>query len=577
MKYQVIYKQPKKKGFITHKATFYKIEDEIMRVARTDLLNDNEMIVIRGALATEIQEHIAGSLIKKINPLPVEFRRPSIIRASGHTFEYLGYGPGNYSTGLPQVQVKTLTEEEEFLSQAQETACGTVLYTGMDSDGDFYIGNTNYSSQSGEQTTFDVPTPTITGENPNRLSVVFDEIIVKERILVEGGNSGQILSQFDGPVTFNADVRMNQQLVLNNSLRVTGTVDFRKLTDAQDCGDANASLRVLGGVAIGKRLFTCDTIRSGGGLIVAGIATFNTGIVPDTDEGAYIGSPTKPWSAAHIGEIRIANSTSDNTIDTATGNLILDSNAGTVDINDQLTVSGISTFESTQQNTIGDVNTGAVQVDGGVGIAKNLTVGGDFDVDGNTTLDATTIDGTLTLNGNLNAGSNTITAGTFSGQATDADQVKTVSTSTNSNHYITFVDSNNATATNESVYTDGGLYYNPNDNNLFVANDIFAFVSDDRFKTNKVGITNALDKVNALNGFTYTLNETAAGYGYDTSIRHAGVSAQEVQKVLPEVIGDSAIGDGYVTVKYDKLVPLLIEAIKELSAKVSDLEDRLNG
>ena len=206
-----------------------------------------------------------------------------------------------------------------------------------------------------------------------------------------------------------------------------------------------------------------------------------------------------------------------------------------------------------------------------------MTVGGDFDVDGNTTLDATTIDGALTLNGNLNAGSNTITAGTFSGQATDADQVKTVSTSTNSNHYITFVDSNNATATNESVYTDGGLYYNPNDNNLFVANDIFAFVSDDRLKTNKVGITNALDKVNALNGFTYTLNETAAGYGYDTSIRHAGVSAQEVQKVLPEVIGDSAIGDGYVTVKYDKLVPLLIEAIKELSAKVSDLEDRLNG
>ena len=339
-------------------------------------------------------------------------------------------------------------------------------------------------------------------------------------------------------------------------------------------------MRVLGGVAIGKRLFTCDTIKSDGGLIVAGISTFNTGIVPDTDEGAYIGTAARPWAVAHIGEIEIANgqgSNDDNTIKTATGNLILDSNAGTVDINDQLTVSGISTFESTQQNTIGDVNTGAVQVDGGVGIAKNLTVGGDFDVDGNTTLDATTIDGALTLNGNLNAGSNIITAGTFSGQATDADQVKTVSTSTNSNHYITFVDSNNATATNESVYTDGGLYYNPNDNNLFVANDIFAFVSDDRLKTNKVGITNALDKVNALNGFTYTLNETAAGYGYDTSIRHAGVSAQEVQKVLPEVIGDSAIGDGYVTVKYDKLVPLLIEAIKELSAKVSDLEDRLNG
>ena len=77
--------------------------------------------------------------------------------------------------------------------------------------------------------------------------------------------------------------------------------------------------------------------------------------------------------------------------------------------------------------------------------------------------------------------------------------------------------------------------------------------------------------------FTYTLNDIAAGYGYDTSVRHAGVSAQEVEEVLPEVIGESAIGDGYVTVKYDKLVPLLIEAVKELSAKVSDLENRLNN
>ena len=90
-------------------------------------------------------------LVKKIKLAPIELRRPSILRASGHTFEYLGYGPGNYSTGLPQVQVKTLSENEEFLSQSQETACGTVLYTGMDSDGDFYIGNTKYSAQSGEQ------------------------------------------------------------------------------------------------------------------------------------------------------------------------------------------------------------------------------------------------------------------------------------------------------------------------------------------------------------------------------------------------------------------------------------------
>ena len=310
---------------------------------------------------------------------------------------------------------------------------------------------------------------------------------------------------------------MTGVLVLNNNLRVLGTVDFRNETDAQNSGDQNAALRVLGGVAIGKRLWVGNVIHGESGSVIAGIATFNTGIVPDTDEGAYIGTQSTPWSSAYIGEIRIADGggtdSNDNEIDTVTGNLILDSAAGTTIVDDQLRVSGISTFESTESNIIGNVNTGAVQVDGGVGIAENLTVGGDFDVDGNTTLDNTTIDGTVTLNGNLNAGTNTITATTFSGQATGADQVKTIRTSTNADHFITFVDSNNTTATNESVYTNDGLYYNPNSQNLYVKADIYAFVSDDRLKTNKVGITNALDKVNSLNGFTYTLNDIAAGYG----------------------------------------------------------------
>ena len=103
---------------------------------------------------------------------------------------------------------------EEFLSQAQETSCGNVVYTGMNDKGDFYIGNTKTSSASGQQTTFDIPVPTITGEDPNRLSIVADEVIVKERLLVEGGTSKNILSQFDGPVTFNGSVRHNDNVTV---------------------------------------------------------------------------------------------------------------------------------------------------------------------------------------------------------------------------------------------------------------------------------------------------------------------------------------------------------------------------
>jgi hypothetical protein len=176
--------------------------------------------VIRAAFATKKVNHPNNTPLKKIKPLAVEFRRPSIMRASGHTFEYLGYGPGNYSTGLPQVQDRTLTEKEEFLSQSQERSAGVVVYTGMNNKGDFYVGNTKKSSSTGEEISFDVPIPTISGEDASRLSTVFDEITIKERLVVEGGRSNQILSEFNGPVSFLSSI-----LVKGNS-NYTGQLRF---------------------------------------------------------------------------------------------------------------------------------------------------------------------------------------------------------------------------------------------------------------------------------------------------------------------------------------------------------------
>ena len=89
-------------------------------------------------------------------------------------------------------------------------------------------------------------------------------------------------------------------------------------------------------------------------------------------------------------------------------------------------------------------------------------------------------------------------------------------------------------------------------------------------KTNKVGISGALEKVKSLNGFTFNFNETGASLGFDTEVSHAGVSAQEVAEVLPQAVTKRADGE-YLTVKYEKLVPLLLEAVKELSAKVDAL------
>ena len=98
-------------------------------------------------------------------------------------------------------------------------------------------------------------------------------------------------------------------------------------------------------------------------------------------------------------------------------------------------------------------------------------------------------------------------------------------------------------------------------------NEVTAYYSDDRLKTKHGNIEKALEKVCSLNGFHYSPNDLAESLGYDTSDKKVGVSAQEVLKILPEAVTSAPIDPQYHAVQYDKLVPLLIEAIKELSER----------
>ena len=111
-------------------------------------------------------------------------------------------------------------------------------------------------------------------------------------------------------------------------------------------------------------------------------------------------------------------------------------------------------------------------------------------------------------------------------------------------------------------------------------NEITAYYSDRRLKTNIQVIENAVDKIKKLTGITYTGNDVASNYGYDVNKRQAGVFADEVESVLPEIVrpapfdiaddGGSKSGEYYKTVQYEKLVPLLIEAIKEQDKIIED-------
>lgn len=102
-------------------------------------------------------------------------------------------------------------------------------------------------------------------------------------------------------------------------------------------------------------------------------------------------------------------------------------------------------------------------------------------------------------------------------------------------------------------------------------NNITAYYSDDRLKTRLGNIEGALDKVMSLNGFHYEANETAQALGYDVK-SEVGLSAQEVQAVLPEVVVPAPIDEKYLTIHYERIIPLLIEAIKELKAEVNSLK-----
>ena len=87
----------------------------------------------------------------------VPLYRPSILRASSHTWEYIGLGSGNYSTGFPNLQTRVLKLYEQFIAQGYENAGGFVASSGTNSAGDFYIGNQVIQAGGTSTVTLNVP------------------------------------------------------------------------------------------------------------------------------------------------------------------------------------------------------------------------------------------------------------------------------------------------------------------------------------------------------------------------------------------------------------------------------------
>jgi len=108
-------------------------------------------------------------------------------------------------------------------------------------------------------------------------------------------------------------------------------------------------------------------------------------------------------------------------------------------------------------------------------------------------------------------------------------------------------------------------------------NNVTAYYSDIRLKTKVGSIVDPLGKVRKIETLVYHANETAVGLGYDASVIEVGVSAQSVQAVQPEAVAPAPIDDKYLTVRYERLVPLLLESVKALEDRIIELEAKLKG
>lgn len=106
---------------------------------------------------------------------------------------------------------------------------------------------------------------------------------------------------------------------------------------------------------------------------------------------------------------------------------------------------------------------------------------------------------------------------------------------------------------------------------MYVGGEIVAYAASDiKLKENISKIDNSLEKLLKISGYQYHWNKIAQEMYPERTMLDVGVLAQEVKEIIPSAVVERE--DGYLAVKYDKLIPLLIEAVKALKAEIEDMK-----
>jgi hypothetical protein len=224
----------------------------------------------------------------------------------------------------------------------------------------------------------------------------------------------------------------------------------------------------------------------------------------------------------------------------------------------------------------GGGGSGNISLPGNVSVLTSLGVGGANLASGTP--------GTIVTQGSITVNN----PGTFIGNGSTLNNINGANVSGIVPNATNAVNATNATTAATATSANGT---NPNNNfqmlslgvgtgpsgtagEIRATNNITAYFSDDRLKTRLGNIEGALDKVKQLTGFYYEANETAQALGYQAK-REVGLSAQDVNKVLPEVVAPAPIDPQYMTLHYERIGALLVEAIKELADEVEAIKKKI--
>lgn len=556
------------------------VDNEIMRISESVTTN-TAIDVFRGLFGTQKQSHVAGSVVRRVRFKPVEFRRNSIIRASGHTFEYLGFGPGNYSTALPERQDRQFRSSERILSQSVSDNGGTPFYNGLDDKGNAYTVTKFTSGATGQDLITNAPIPTVRGEDitSNTDAIGFDvslteQLTVNRGITVDGGKDKNIVSEFNGPAVFNEKITVNDS-VEANSLLIQGdqiiarehTIGIATPAIAGNVGNVVFNAEPPSGGEIGW-VYTKDNAWKKFGPIQSEPDNYYVGLWSGTFQGDGSGlfNVSDVWVFDGVGISTITNVGIETTSAKAgyslyvAGQTLFENNVEfrasslTWNItNGFLVNTGISTFnQQVNLNTLKVIGISTFQND--VLITTNADTTGD--VNGNYLRFQQT---DLALNASYFYGGLKF-EGRDIGNDGERGYIKGVSEGTSGQFALIFG-------------TQGSGVSNPqerlrisNAGNATFSGTVTAN-SDQKLKENIVGISNALGKVLDLRGVYFNR--------IGESEREIGVIAQEIEKVLPELVYESH--DGTKSVAYQNMVAVLIEAIKEQQEQINELKERLDN